>query len=133
MEETNQPISPSYQPVMPGMPGAPLGDQAAHERRDHAKIIALSLGIVILSGLIIFIVVVKQRPKTISPITPVLKPTPTGVTQRPRTLSPLASNSAFLALEQSVRELEATIGAAVVQDQEIIGWPVLDLPLGFSN
>lgn len=66
---------------------------------------------------------------------PVLTPgtTPAVVTMTPlRTLSPIASQSAFLLLQQSVASLSASLTTYAVEDPGLSP-PVLDLPLGFAN
>lgn len=89
-------------------------------------------------GGIIFIVVAGSilfaagsRPKP-TPPPPVVYTTPTPTPTPVRELSPLASQSAFLALEQSVASLSGAIGRLNIYDNTLAP-PVLDLPLGFKD
>ena len=92
-----------------------------------AALLAIVLGtvaILVISGKLRF----GSEKELTQQTTPVATPTPTPV----RTPSALATQSAFLALEQGVASLSAQITATQTQDQTLTP-PVLDLPLGFTN
>ena len=92
-----------------------------------AALLAIVLGttaILVISGKLRFGSENQQPAQTATLATP----TPTPI----RIPSALATQSAFLALEQGVASLSAQITATQIQDQTLTP-PVLDLPLGFSQ
>lgn len=105
-----------------------MTDQSTKQSIRHLWFVA---GGVIVIGVIVLIIVSKLINTTQKPQIQVVEaPTPT---QTPvRMLSAIATQSAFVALEQTHASLSAAL-AGVNLDDPSLSPPVLDLPLGFGQ
>lgn len=122
-EQTLQPSMPNNAAPEPGTP------LPASMKKNDTTMTILAAVIVIVIGILIALFFAMQKPSlrpTGVTITPTAAPTPTPT----RVLSPLATQSAFLAVEEAVSSLSATLQATQIQDPSLTP-PTLTLPLGF--
>lgn len=121
----NPDLTSTSQPPMP--PPAPVNQPPPVPR--PSLNLWLVAAVVVVAGIFVLIAVtattVANRRQTPQLPTASLTPSPTPT----RNLSPLATQSAFLKLEQAVASLSASIGSYSPQDPSLSP-PTLDLPLG---
>jgi hypothetical protein len=102
------------------------------QKPSYSLWIGITIGIFLMIGSICGGYLISQRMHSNNtPLNPPVTPTSKPV-QIAENVNPVATTSAFLDLERSVKELTASISASNPIDSSVTA-PVLDLPLGFSR
>ena len=118
--------TPTPTPVAPPIPPVPPLPQA----RSSATIIAIALGILLVISVIVGFSLYRQKASSVAVLpTPTLTP---AIPNPTPALSAVATQPAFIQLEEAVATLSAAIAAYAPQDEALTP-PTLILPLGFSQ
>lgn len=88
--------------------------------------------IVIATGIVVLFTITKLMGVPPGPTRQVVEPPEVSPTRPVRTLSTIATQSAFMALEQAHASLSASLTGTNLDDPSLSP-PVLDLPLGFHQ